>query len=153
MTKNILDLNCGFLGYYYIYHQQHYQISNMFFQFSKKKVCCPISMVITYTTILEICIQDKLFLSLVYEFYNFFQFWLSTKYYIVLIKPIKSPPFLFFSAHYLTLLFCLLVSVQGERQQVAFWPFGRSLNVHERRQLCYPACGLIALAGQQQATM
>ena len=142
MTKNILDLNCGFLGYYYIYHQQHYQIPgrcNMFFQFSKKKVCCPISMVITYTTILVICIQDKLFLSLVYiEFMNFtifFQFWLSTKYYIVLIKPIKSPPFLFFSANYFTLLFCLLVSVQGERLQVAFWPFGRSLNVRERRQL------------------
>ena len=135
MTKNILDLNCGFLGYYYIYHQQHYQIPgrcNMFFQFSKKKVCCPISMVITYTTILEICIQDKLFLSLVYEFYNFFQFWLSTKYYIVLIKPIKSPPFSIFFRHYFTLLFCLLVSVQGERLSVAFWPFGRSLNVHER---------------------
>lgn len=139
MTKNILDLNCGFLGYYYIYHQQHYQISNMFFQFFKKKVCCPISMVITYTTILEICIQDKLFLSLVYEFYNFFLVLVKYKILYSFDTTYQVSPFSIFFRQLFTLLFCLLVSVQGERLQVAFWPFGRSLNVHERRQLCWCA--------------
>ena len=129
MTKNILDLNCGFLGYYYIYHQQHYQIPgrcNMFFQFSKKKVCCPISMVITYTTILEICIQDKLFLSLVYEFYNFFLVLVKYKILYSFYTTYQVSPFsIFFRQLFYTSF--LSVSVCLGRTLVgcilAFWTF------------------------------